>query len=292
MRIQDLELQNTALLLRWWWRAHKHLDSLLMQVLSELYTSNAHTNDPPFWKKKGSFFWAQLYSLRPLFQACITYHIRDGQSISFWYDPWNGPPLLQSSTPHPRPTMQRIGLRGTADRLNRILPHPRTQQQQQMTDSIAQLHFAEGEDSMIWKLTKDGSYSTNSFYSFFAGFRKVKGVFGLPWKAEAPPSIKNFFYLLVNDRLLTQQVLIRRKVSYSANGCVMCTNCPVESSLHLFFLCPYAISVWFHLQKTYQMHILRPQQIATRMLQDGYDMARGKGASCTSLWSRIILAGC
>jgi hypothetical protein len=81
--IKDLDIQNKALMLMWWWRAQTTPESLLTNVFNKLHLSAVHTNDPPFWKKQGSFFLVQLLALRHLFDACTTYQIRDGKSISF-----------------------------------------------------------------------------------------------------------------------------------------------------------------------------------------------------------------
>jgi zinc-binding in reverse transcriptase len=84
--------------------------------------------------------------------------------------------------------------------------------------------FVEEKDSLQWKLTNHGTYTVNSFYNFFAGFGKTRFIFAPMWKTRVPPSVKIFFYLLLNDRLLTQQISVRRRIINSASGCLMCAE--------------------------------------------------------------------
>lgn len=51
---------------------------------------------------------------------------------------------------------------------------------------------------------------------------------------------------MLHDRILTREVLRRRGIVTDLH-CINCENCPVESLVHLIFLCPYAIAVWFHI---------------------------------------------
>jgi zinc-binding in reverse transcriptase len=112
-------------------------------------------------------------------------------------------------------------------------------------------------------------------------------MFAPMWKARVPP-IKIFFYLLLNDMLLTQQILVRRRIINSASDCLMCAQCPNESSLHLFFLCRYAISVWLLLQQNFQILTIQPNLSTALIIQNGYE----KNASRASLWCRIVIAAC
>jgi zinc-binding in reverse transcriptase len=63
------------------------------------------------------------------------------------------------------------------------------------------------------------------------------------WKAKVTPSCKIFFYLLLNNKLLTQDIMRKRNFDFKPR-CVLCQNCPAENVMHLFFLCPFATNVW------------------------------------------------
>jgi zinc-binding in reverse transcriptase len=85
--------------------------------------------------------------------------------------------------------------------------------------------------------------TAKSFYNTIAGGGKIKCRFTQFWKAAAPPTTRIFFYLLIQGRLLTHDVM-RKRGMICLMHCPLCRQCPTESALHLFFLCPIAIEVW------------------------------------------------
>ena len=86
---------------------------------------------------------------------------------------------------------------------------------------------------------------------------KVRWGFEKLWAAKCPRTTKIFAYLLLRGRTLTQDVLRKRRI-HCTLGCVMCRNCPIESSLHLFFLCPYAVHVWYLVSSKLGFQLFRP----------------------------------
>jgi zinc-binding in reverse transcriptase len=232
MGIQELSTQNVALLMRWWWRAYKITNSLLTVVLQRLYLNARHNNGPPFWVKKGSFFWSQLHSIRLLFNFSITYQIQSRRSISFWYDPWCGSPLIPSNGLQPRPPGQRISIRGAASQMQLLLSHLRTQQQEHAAQTLSDQSFTEDPDKLLWRWSKSQMYSANSFYSCFSGAGRTRSATAHLWRTKAPGTVKIFFYLLMNDRLLTFEIIRRRKMLQTQRDCIMCRHCPMESALH------------------------------------------------------------
>lgn len=68
------------------------------------------------------------------------------------------------------------------------------------------------------------------------------------WRYKVPPTVKVFAFLMLQNRILTHDVMIRRNMRCDRQ-CVLCGNCPVESSFHIFFLCPYVVHVWFILSR-------------------------------------------
>jgi hypothetical protein len=47
--------------------------------------------------------------------------------------------------------------------------------------------------------------------------------------------------------------------------------CPSESALHLFFLYPYAISIWMLLQQRFQFELIKPGLTLRLISQNGFD---------------------
>lgn len=58
-----------------------------------------------------------------------------------------------------------------------------------------------------------------------------------------PPNVKMFAFLLLTNKLLTHEVMMRRGFQCD-EGCQTCQGGEVESLLHKLFQCPYAKRVW------------------------------------------------
>ena len=95
------------------------------------------------------------------------------------------------------------------------------QQFANLWEKVAQVTLAEDmEDSIIWKFTKDGSYSASSAYKAqFEGLTTSAMVLSV-WKVWAPPRCKFFAWLVLQDRIWTSDHLARR-------GWTNCGLCPL-----------------------------------------------------------------
>jgi hypothetical protein len=51
-------------------------------VRFKIIEKEGYANGPSFWKKKGSFFWYQLQSIRAYFDYSTYWDVKDGTSIS------------------------------------------------------------------------------------------------------------------------------------------------------------------------------------------------------------------
>ena len=97
-------------------------------------------------------------------------------------------------------------------------------------------------DTMLWKLSSDGSYSAKTAYlAQFAGLVQ-SNLQTIVWKAWAPQKCKLFAWLVTQNRVWTADRLQRR-------GWPNCDRCPLcnqvrESAAHLLFKCRFSIRVW------------------------------------------------
>lgn len=92
-------IQNTALLLRWWWIGYKKPNLLWTRVMTQLYWKGTQTDGPSLWNITGSFFWRQLLKLKHWFHRSAYWQIGSGTTISFWQDSWQGTPLALEMQP-------------------------------------------------------------------------------------------------------------------------------------------------------------------------------------------------
>ena len=98
------------------------------------------------------------------------------------------------------------------------------------------------EDKIVWNLTTNGEYSTSSAYKaqFFGA--TSTNLNKLVWKAWAPPKIKFFAWLAIQNRLWTADRLEKR----GWENCGLCPLCKQtgETAAHLFSQCRYSRRLW------------------------------------------------
>ena len=117
------------------------------------------------------------------------------------------------------------------------------------------------EDSIVWKFTKDGTYSASSAYKAqFEGLTSSDMVQSV-WKMWAPPRCKFFAWLVLQNRIWTSDRLTRR-------GWPNCGLCPLckqtqESAAHLFFQCRFTLRIWRIILSWLGMHYITPSTWTT-----------------------------
>ncbi|KAJ4790934.1 RNA-directed DNA polymerase (reverse transcriptase)-related family protein [Rhynchospora pubera] len=109
--------------------------------------------------------------------------------------------------------------------------------------------------TLSWRWTNSGCYTSACAY-FALADPGVRSPYYLKlWKLKAPPRVKIFLWLLLQDMLLTQQNLLIR--NWLANeGCPCCLARPLESAIHLFLHCPFAIAIWNRVRSLYNLQAL------------------------------------
>lgn len=81
--VSNLKLVNTALMLRWWWKAYHEPESLWAVVIGRIRKKGTAASGPKIWNITGSFFWSQLCRIKKLFTWSTTWIVGDGSSISY-----------------------------------------------------------------------------------------------------------------------------------------------------------------------------------------------------------------
>ena len=108
------------------------------------------------------------------------------------------------------------------------------------------------EDDITWKHSNDGMYSAASAYKAqFLGLT-LSPMDRMVWKVWAPPKIKFFAWLAIQDRIWTADRLERR-------GWANCGLCPLcsreqETGAHLLFKCRFTIRLWRSLAAKLGLH--------------------------------------
>lgn len=97
-------------------------------------------------------------------------------------------------------------------------------------------------DDIIWRFEANGEYSATSAYRVqFLGSTSTT-MNKTIWKVWAPPKVKFFSWLTIQNRIWTADRLEKR----GWENCGLCTLCKRanETSSHLFFKCRFAMRVW------------------------------------------------
>ncbi|KAJ1689169.1 hypothetical protein LUZ63_013324 [Rhynchospora breviuscula] len=251
--LRNIMLQNQAFLLRWLWFLYNNHTSLWFKTTSKIYSPIRGNVPPLVWNKNGSFFWKDIRSLRYLFQISTRSDIASGLNTSFWYDNWAGKPLVPILKRTTRPPREKINYKQGIASLDSLLPRPWELTTQLLLQNHQATLHSEENDRLIWRWTASGNFSVSSFYITFSKAGKLSNGLSFLWSFKIPPSLKCFLFLLSNNKLLTQQQLLKRNLLSLPPHCVMCNQSLLEDSLHLFFSCPFTTLVWLRLRNRFNL---------------------------------------
>ncbi|KAJ4792133.1 RNA-directed DNA polymerase (reverse transcriptase)-related family protein [Rhynchospora pubera] len=106
-----------------------------------------------------------------------------------------------------------------------------------------------------WKWTANGIFSSSSAYGVLSNTGLISKYHLALWKVKSPPRVKVFLWILLQDRLLTQQNLIVRGWP-CPTSCPCCNTSLMETTDHLFLHCQYATSIWSLVQTHYRLPFL------------------------------------
>jgi len=101
------------------------------------------------------------------------------------------------------------------------------------------------QDKDVWTYSTQGAtYKVQTTYKLLMGHQPVQPAIKWLWKSYCQPKHRVFFWLLMKDRLSTKNILKRRKMQLDSFNCAFCTSAQEETTLHLFWGCPYAQHYW------------------------------------------------
>lgn len=79
------------------------------------------------------------------------------------------------------------------------------------------------------------------------------------WKIKAPPRVKIFIWIMLRNKILTMDNLIKRGWQ-TPNRCILCKQA-AESVQHLFATCPYVTRVRWHITRNIMERTLLKKDI-------------------------------
>ena len=104
--------------------------------------------------------------------------------------------------------------------------------------------WGEKEDTMMWKFTRDGEFSTASAYAQLKPESTENQIFEghWIWKLDIWPKVMSFLWLCFHDSVPVKQVIAKRGISCETR-CPLCRNGD-ESLAHMLKECPFALNIW------------------------------------------------
>ncbi|CAA0832753.1 Unknown protein [Striga hermonthica] len=182
----------------------------------------------------------------------VRWSVGDGTTIRFWRDNWTHSPrplIYEALSPIPEqqldwPVSSYVGASGQWrwDLFGHLLP------------AAVSLRIAAflppsreaGLDSRYWGFSENGQFTTKSAYSYLFGTHQPtasdRSSWRIIWKWVGPQRIRQFLWLVVQEKLLTNVERRRRHLTDSST-CPLCGR-GEESTLHCLRDCVKAALVW------------------------------------------------
>jgi hypothetical protein len=243
--IKNSRKMNLGLFCKWWWKL-EHEEGLWQEIVRKKYKINRGIT---LLKRnvRNSPIWNDLLKVKQLYLKGRLISIGNGQSTSFWDDPWCGVIALEEKFKdlHEICTEQsknvvEIAERGWRLNFRRWLDERAQNQWRQMRDMLATCALSPQKDLVKWTWEKTRNFSVKSMYDHLCS-GDVNESNNKIWKSKIPLKIKIFMWLIQQDAILTKNNLAKRNWS----GDKKCYFCHGEETVeHLFFGCPVARYIW------------------------------------------------
>jgi len=175
-----------------------------------------------------------------------------GTKINVWNMPWirNLPSLKPSTCPplYYEDLIVNHLLNPGLNSWNHAMVNSIYNQSDAVAVLTTPLHARSREDSCIWKVTTDGSYTVKSAYriciDLLHAYVSMQG--SVPWQflwnLKVPHRVRSFLWRLAHQCLPTRTNLINCGIPYD-DTCVSC-NLLAETHMHTFFVCSKAATCW------------------------------------------------
>ncbi|GJS49209.1 hypothetical protein Tco_0599330 [Tanacetum coccineum] len=245
--IRRLELFNSALLVSHIWNLLSSKESLWVKWVHAYKLNGRNFWDVPI-RGNMSWSWRKILQLRPSIRDFIWRKIGNGSSTSIWFDKWcHEGPLASRVSPR---DIHRAGLTlysHVGDIIRDgdwVWPRVLLDKYQFLNECTVPL--SNNCDTLEWRLY-DGKVKRFSVAQVWECIRpranKVLWV-DLIWFAMGIPRHAFNLWLIINHKLKTQdRVSIWDYSNVLGSTCPLCEATP-DSHEHLFFICPFANSVW------------------------------------------------
>jgi hypothetical protein len=236
--------------------------------------------------------------------------IGDGRATSFWKDTWVGERPFEtrfhrlfsiSSQKEASVAAVWVGAEtvGWNFQWRRRLFVWEEEQVEQLRDVVNAITLSDLEDKWRWKPDEEGEFSVKSTYALISNLSAGRGnwddnlaaAFKALWNCPAPSKVLGFSWMLLHNKIPTKDNLLRRQI---INGndqlCVFCGT-ELETSVHLFIYCPFALNVWEKIHNWLALGFMLPQNLVS--LLHFFAVYRGQKKRTQGLlliWNAVVWA--
>ncbi|XP_013595094.1 PREDICTED: uncharacterized protein LOC106303347 [Brassica oleracea var. oleracea] len=247
--IKDLGIWNKACCLKLIWLLFFQSGSVWVAWYRNEVLNGCINN---FWtaKKSPTNSWLdnKLLKLRGEVFTWIKLRVGDGTDCRFWTDNWSSFGSLQTYLL--RNSTSRLGIPATAtlseinEDGNWLLPPARSEELLNLQVYLTELTLTAGKDRYEWVLEDKPltKFVTGDVYTKLKGETQTLPWTKLVWIKGGVPKHSFLTWLFALDRCPTRDRLLRWGLQTDSN-CLLC-NMADESRDHLYFLCPFAWSLW------------------------------------------------
>jgi hypothetical protein len=143
------------------------------------------------------------------------------------------------------------------------------------------------EDDIVWRLKANGEYSSKSAYEIQFIGAIASNMNKLVWKAWAPPKVKFFAWLLLQNRIWTADRLQAR----GWQNCDRCTLCnqTLETAEHLFINCRYTARIWDTIKDWVGIPLIQPANWVGLSIDSWWNLLAGGDTPCRKAVSSLTL---
>jgi len=243
--IRDLSAQNVCLLLKLLHRLHCTESSTWARWVQGRASIVTLTGDVH------GDHWKTLRSLLPLYRALTSVIIGDGKSCSFWEDVWLGDDALEDAYPvlfshctlKTASVCQMMEL-GIEQSLVPRLSSQAVSELNSLRTALSSVTLSEAMDRRISNFSKgDSNLDSGAIYRMLkAREAAVDAKASFIWNNAAPPRVQLFMWLLLQGRVQSRSVLVKKCV-VSDTTCEVCHQ-HEETAEHIIWGCNLGNTVW------------------------------------------------
>jgi hypothetical protein len=134
----------------------------------------------------------------------------------------------------------------------------------ELSDSLTEWNREPNANDQWVYIWGSGIFTSKQAYDSMKGHSQAPAPFHWLWKSRCQGKHRVFFWLLLNDRLNTRNLLRCKRFHVLSTICVLCNMDMEVTLMHLFFTCEFAQLCWTSLHITWDLALS-----ATEMIEEG-----------------------